>query len=81
MIMKNRKEALAYVHDEVSSISDILAEVSFNFRRFRDGSTYVDQVDNEVDQMIVENLQAITSAINNIKDLTGEDYENTEGEA
>lgn len=81
MILTTRKQALTYVHDEVSSISDILAEISFNFRGFRDGTTYVDPIDDEADQMIVENLQAITSAVNNIKDLTGEDYENTEGEA
>ncbi len=76
--MRNRKSALEYVHDEVDSVSDILADLSFKFRKFRDGYSYKNDSDCEVDSMIVENLQSITAAINNIKDLTEDDYENSE---
>lgn len=80
-MMRDRKSALEYVHDEVSSVSDILAELSFKFRKFRDDYSYKNDSDCEVDSMIIENLQTITAAINNIKDLTEDEHENSEDQA
>ena len=79
--MKDRKSTLEYVHDEVSSVSDILAELSFKFRKFRDDYSYKNDSECEIDSMIVENLQSITAAINNIKDLTEGENENSEDQA